>query len=113
MDNVAHPNACSLDDAARADRIRAWQRIAKNATSRRVEHGSYVATYPNDAQLLRRLRELIAAEAACCSFLQIRLDETPKSIVTELRLPADASDAMHVQVAAMFGPCVSLAARRV
>jgi len=112
MGNTAHPYACSVDDNARADRIRAWQQVVRRATSRRVERGSFIATYPKDAQLLQRLRELIAAEGTCCSFLQFRLDETPEAIVTQLRLPADASDAVHVQVAAMFGPCVSLAARR-
>ncbi len=48
--------------------------------------------YPNDPQLRHRLRELIAAEAECCSFLRFDLHERPDTIVTEVRLPEELDD---------------------
>jgi hypothetical protein len=97
------PLTCTLDEVALDERIRDWQGVVARATSRRVEDGRVVATYPNDAQLLARLRELIAAEAECCSFLRFRLDEMPDAIVTELRLPDDLPPSMRARVAELFG----------
>lgn len=102
MDTPRIPLTCTLDEAALDERIRDWQGVAARATSRRVEDGRVVATYPNDAQLLARLRDLIAAEAECCSFLRFRLDETPDAIVTELRLPDDLPPSMRARVVGLF-----------
>jgi hypothetical protein len=91
-----------LEDAELGARIEAWQEVVARATSRHVADGRVVATYPNDAQILARLRELIAAEAECCSFLRFRLEETPDAIVTELRLPDDLSPSMRARVVEVF-----------
>jgi MerR family transcriptional regulator, copper efflux regulator len=107
MDTPPQPLACTLKGADLSGRLRAWSQVVARATSRRVEHGRVVATYPNDAQLLGRLRELIAAEADCCSFLDFRLEETPDAIVIELRLP----EGVPASIAGVFGGCVSRAAR--
>ncbi len=103
MDDQAQPLTCSLEDADLVARLAAWHEVLRRATSRRVDGGRVVATYPRDAELLRRLCELIAAEAACCSFLHFGLDETPDSIVTELRLPQDLPDALRAQICEVFG----------
>ena len=96
------PVACSLEGAELATRIDAWREVTTLATVRRVEGDRVVAVYPNDAQLLARLRELIAAEAECCSFLRFEVEETRDAIVTELRLPADIPDATRTQVHRLF-----------
>jgi hypothetical protein len=62
-----------------------------------------VAIYPNDAQLLQRIRELIAAEAACCSFLKFTLEEKADSFVTELRFPQETPAAMRTLIADVIG----------
>ena len=103
MDPPPQPLACRLDGNELGDRIEAWREVVQRATSRGVEGDCVVAVYPNDAQLLGRLRELIAAEAECCSFLQFRLEETPDAILTELRLPEDLPDSMRTRVVALFG----------
>jgi len=103
MDQPAQPLACSLDGAELLDRIEAWREVVQRATSRAVEGDRVVAVYPNDAQLLGRLRELIAAEAECCSFLRFNLEETPDAILTELRLPEELSDSMRTRVVDLFG----------
>ena len=103
MDPPPQPLACRLDGPELVDRIEACREVVQRATSRGVEGDRVVAVYPNDAHMLGRLRELIAAEAECCSFLQFRLEETPDAILTELRLPEDLPDSMRTRVVALFG----------
>jgi len=103
LDEPAQSLACSLDGAELLDRTEAWREVVQRATSRAVEGDRVVAVYPNDAQLLGRLRELIAAEAECCSFLRFNLEETPDAILTELRLPEELSDSMRTRVVDLFG----------
>jgi hypothetical protein len=97
------PLTCTLDGPDLVNRIEAWREVVARATTRRVEDGRVVAVYPKDAQILARLRELIAAEAECCSFLHFRLEETPDAILTELRLPEELPDSMRTRVVALFG----------
>jgi hypothetical protein len=97
------PLACTLEEAELGARIEAWRQVVARATSRRIEDGRVVATYPKDARLLARLRELIAAEAECCSFLRLDLHETPDAIVTELRIPDDLADSTRTRIGALFG----------
>jgi hypothetical protein len=103
MDQPAQPLSCRLDGRDFVDRIEAWREVVARATTRRVEDRRVVAVYPNDAQLLARLRELIAAEAECCSFLHFSLEETPDAIRTELRLPEELPDSTRASVVALFG----------
>jgi len=103
MDKPAQPLACRLHGAELVDRIEAWREVVQRATSRGVDGDRVVAVYPNDAHLLGRLRELIAAEAECCSFLRFSVEATPDAILTELRLPEDLPDSTRSRVVALFG----------
>ena len=84
------------------DRIEAWREVLTCAMSRSVENDRVVAVYPKDAQLLGRLRELVAAEAECCSFLLFDVEETPEAIVTELRLPEGMPGSVRTRVVTLF-----------
>jgi MerR family copper efflux transcriptional regulator len=79
--------ACTLSGPELLERIQAWQDVASQATSREVHEGRVVSTYPPDPQLLVRLRDLIAAEAECCPFMQFHVEERPTHVVVELRVP--------------------------
>jgi hypothetical protein len=103
MATPPRPLSCSLNGDELFDRIEAWRELVQRATSRGVEGDRVVAVYPNDAQLLGRLRELIAAEAECCAFLRFSLEETPDAILTELRLPEALPDSMRTRVVSLFG----------
>ena len=96
-------SACTLEGSELVARVHAWQQVASRATSRRVEGTRIIATYPNDARLLQELRELIDAEAACCSFLEFSLEEGPDSIVTELRLPEETPASMRRMILQLIG----------
>jgi hypothetical protein len=102
METPAQPFTCSLEGRELSDRIEAWGEVVPRATCRRVEGDRVVAIYPKDAQILGRLRELIAAEAECCSFLRFSLEETPDAILTELRLPEGMPDSVRARVVALF-----------
>ena len=103
VDRSAQPLACSLDDTELAARLAAWRQVVVRATTRRVEDGRIVAAYPNDAELLDRLRELIALERECCSFLHFDVEERPDVIVTELRLPAGLGRETRARILDVFG----------
>jgi hypothetical protein len=98
----AEPFTCSLQGPDLLDRVEAWQEVVTRATRRGVENDRVVAVYPKDARLLGRLRELVAAEAECCSFLLFDVEETPDAIVTELRLPEGIPDSVRTRVVALF-----------
>ena len=81
------------------ERIEEWGQVTSRATSRHVERGRIVSTYPPDRDLVQQLRRLIAAEAECCTFMRFTVDERPDEVVVELRVPEDMSEAL----AAMLG----------
>jgi hypothetical protein len=103
MDMQANAMTCTLQGSELFARIDAWKRVVNRATSRRTEDGRILAAYPNDRALLEQLRALIAAEAACCSFLQFRVEERGDEIRTELRFPNDLPDPMKAMILALVG----------
>jgi hypothetical protein len=103
MDGPAQVLMCSLEGDQLARRVRAWQEVASRATARHVKDDRVTATYPNDAQLLVELRELIDAEAECCPFLDFRIEERPDRILTELRFPEDMPAPMRALLLEVMG----------
>ena len=90
--------ACSLSGPELVERVREWADVASHATSRHVEKGRIVSTYPPDQQLLQQLRELISAEAECCPFMKFNVEERPDEVEVELRVPDDMSEALAVML---------------
>jgi hypothetical protein len=103
MDTPAQALACALEGSELLGRIQAWQGVVSRATNRRVADGQLIATYPNDTQLLQRLRELIDGEASCCPFLEFSVEEGPDLIVTELRLPEEMPAPMKSLILELMG----------
>lgn len=103
MATPAQRPECTLEGSELLARLHAWQQVASRAISRRVEATRIIASYPNDAQLLQKLRELIDAEASCCSFLEFKLEEGPDSIVTELRFPQETPATMRTLILQLIG----------
>ena len=98
MDELEQALTCTLEGDQLVARRKAWQQVVSRATNRCVEDSRVKATYPMDAQLLQELRDLIAAEADCCPFLDFRLEERPDCIVTELRLPEEMPAPMRTLI---------------
>lgn len=85
-----NPTGCTLDQNEMATRIAAWRELSARAISRRVQGTRMTSTYPSDPHLVRRLRDLISAEADCCAFLAFTVDEGPRETVVELDFPEEA-----------------------
>ena len=92
------PIACSLTESELTERMASWREVASRGTSRYAEKGRIVSSYRRDERLLQQLRELIAAEAECCSFMQFNIEERPEEVVVELRVPPEMSDALAVML---------------
>jgi hypothetical protein len=103
MDAPAEAFACTLEGSELLDRIQAWRGVVSRATDRRVVGSRLIATYPNDRQLLQKLRELIDAEATCCPFLDFRVEERPDLVLTELRLPEEMPAPMKTLILELMG----------
>jgi MerR family copper efflux transcriptional regulator len=95
--------ACTLSGPELSERIREWTDVASQATSREVHESRVVSRYPADPHLLARLRNLIAAEAECCPFIEFHVEERPTHFVVELRVPPDMGGVLSVMLGLISG----------
>jgi hypothetical protein len=84
------PHGCKLDHTEMAARLAAWREVSGRAVSRVVEGTRITSVYPSDPDVVRRLRDLIAAEAECCDFLAFTVTEGPLETRVELDFPGEA-----------------------
>lgn len=85
-----HQCGCTLSGDELAERVRAWREVSSRSVSRRVEGDRISSVYPSDPELVHRLRDLIDAEAECCSFLSFTVTEGPVETIVDLTFPPDA-----------------------
>ena len=102
--------ACSLSGPELIERVARWRRVTTKATSRRIEGGRMVSTYPRDEELVGELRALIAAEAECCSFMRFDVDERADDVRIELSVPDEMSDMLEVMIGLLTGDSAPVAA---
>jgi hypothetical protein len=103
---MTEPNiiACSLgagDQRRRLDEIAALGRDSLTAAESR--DGSHVLRFRDDEETRRRLAEIVAAEAECCPFLDLDLQERDGELVLTLTAPEDGQ-AFADELAAAFVP---------
>lgn len=84
------PNGCTLDSGEMVERVNAWRDVSSKAIARKIESTKITSEYPPEPLLVQRLKDLIAAEAVCCSFLKFDLREERDRTVVELEFPEDA-----------------------
>jgi hypothetical protein len=84
------PTCCTLDGGEMVERVSAWRDVSSKATARRVGSAKITSEYPPEPMLTQRLKDLIAAEAVCCSFLKFDLREERDRTVVELEFPEGA-----------------------
>ncbi len=78
-----HHDACSLPSAAQIKRLKTIRSELSEAVSQYIAPGKRRYTFTPDIARLARLEALVAAEIACCGFVQIDLqsaDEVTLSI---------------------------------
>ena len=85
------PIACTLTPGDYAVRSTQLAELADRfLRSRTPIPGGERLTFAHDADIERRLRDAIAAEAECCSFLRMELHSEQTSIVLDVTGPAEA-----------------------
>jgi hypothetical protein len=86
-----NPIACSLGAGALEQRLAAIAEIAADRLiSRSGEDGHHLLRFRADAPTRKRLEEIIAAEAECCSFLDLSLNQVGGELILSIAAPRDA-----------------------
>ena len=85
-----NPNGCTLESDELVTRIAEWREVSAQALSRKVEPARITSVYPPDPQLLKRLEDLIAAEAECCAFLEFTIQAGTDQTIVQLSFPEEA-----------------------
>jgi hypothetical protein len=86
------PIVCSLgadDLAARLDLIAALG--AAHLISRGTDGATQLLRFKDDDGVRRSLEGIVAAEASCCSFLEMEIREEAGALVLVIDAPADAA----------------------
>ena len=96
------PIACSLDTDDLKRRLAAIAEIgAESLLGREADGGRHLLRFRSDAETRRRLEEIVAAEAECCSFLDLTLEERSGELVLSVAAPEDGQ-AVADELAAAF-----------
>ena len=85
------PIACTLRPADYADRTAELAELAEAALrSRTAIAGGERLVFAPGGKTEQRLREAVAAEAECCSFLRMNLRAEPDALILDITGPAEA-----------------------
>jgi hypothetical protein len=94
--------ACSLGSSDLRLRLAAIAEIGRQSLiDHDIDAGRHVLRFRLDATTRKRLEEIIAAEAKCCSFLDLILDERGGELVLSVAAPQDGQ-AVADEFAATF-----------
>ena len=91
MTNEETPAACSLDASRLERRLAAIAEVgAESLTSREIDgEGRHLLRFRPLAGTRYRLEQIVAAEAECCSFLDLHLSEEGGALVLSIAAPAN------------------------
>lgn len=85
------PAACSLGPGALKQRLAAIAEIgADSLISSQAEDGRRLLRFRADAATRKRLEEIVAAEAECCSSLELSLDQDAGELILSIAAPRHA-----------------------
>ena len=102
------PAACSLSAGALAQRLTEIAEIgAESLISRHGEDGRHLLRFRADAATRKRLEEIVAAEADCCSFLELSLDQRGGELTLSIAAPREAQALADGLAGAFAGSPVS------
>ena len=86
--------ACTLDVAARPDRLAEWHAALEVAVQREID-GGLRFTFGPDPGLAARLADLAAREQACCAFFVFTLRLASEGLTLDIQAPPDAIDMLR------------------
>jgi len=98
------PIACSLGASDLRQRLDEIAEIgADSLIERSAEGGHHLLRFRSDPSTRRRLEAIVAAEAKCCSFLHLSLEEQGGELVLSVSAPQDGQPIADELAAAFAG----------
>jgi AcrR family transcriptional regulator len=108
--NDSTPASCSLGAGALEERLAAIAAIgADSLISHHAEDDRHLLCFRADTATRRRLDEIVAAEAECCSSLELSLDQEGDELVLSIAAPRQAQALADGLAAAFSGSPLSAA----
>jgi hypothetical protein len=96
------PLACSLGAEDLAQRLAAMAEVgAASLVADERKRGRRLLRFRKSDEARRRLQSIVAAEAKCCAFLDLSLNEEDDGLVLSIAAPTDA-EAVADELAAAF-----------
>ena len=97
------PVACTLGAADLEQRLATIAEVgAASLIGREVDGERHLLRFRTDATTRKRLEEIVAAEARCCSFLDLALENRDGELILSIGAPEDGQ-AVAAGLAAAFG----------
>jgi hypothetical protein len=98
----ALPIACSLNAGDLQQRLAAAAKIGEESLiDHETDEGRHLLRFRADGETRKRLKEIVAAEAECCSFLNLVLEEHDGELILSVAAPQDGQ-AFADELAAAF-----------
>jgi hypothetical protein len=98
------PISCSLGAGDLRQRLDEIAEVgAASLIGREAEGGTHTLRFRPDPATRRRLEEIVAAEADCCSFLDLDLTERDGELILTLAAPEDGQPIANELAAAFAG----------
>lgn len=98
------PIACSLGASDLRQRLDEIAEIgADSLIERDADGGRHLLRFRSDPETRRRLETIVAAEAECCSFLELSLEEQGGELVLSVSAPEDGQSVADELAAAFAG----------
>lgn len=98
------PIACSLGASDLQQRLNEIAELgAASFIGRDAAEGKHTLRFRSDPTTRRRLEEIVAAEAECCSFLDLKLTEQRGEPILTLAAPEDGQSIADELAAAFAG----------
>lgn len=86
----APPIACSLNSGDLKRRLAVIAKIGEESLiARENDEGRHLMRFRADTETRKRLEEMVAAEAQCCSFLDLALEERGGELILSVAAPQD------------------------
>jgi hypothetical protein len=97
------PIVCSLEAGDLQQRLIEVAEVGAEALlDHRAQNGRYVLRFRSTAKTRLRLRDIVAAEAHCCAFLDLSLRDDGDELVLSIGAPQSGQDTADA-LAAAFG----------
>lgn len=90
--SIRSPIACSLSASDYRERLEQIRELGREASVRAVDGGDTVMLmFTHGPDVRARLEQIVAAEAACCPFLHLEVEDREDAITLTIAAPAEAA----------------------